>query len=64
MPGASEQTRRVKIVNANWIADADGLDGRFELMVVTEEGEQHFVAPSPAAISALIALAQAGTVLA
>jgi hypothetical protein len=34
------------------------------LMVVTDEDEQHFVAPSPAAMSALSALAQAGTVLA
>ena len=30
MPGASEQTRRVKIVNANWVAGPDGDHGRFE----------------------------------
>jgi hypothetical protein len=27
VPGASEEARRVKIINANWIADADGEDG-------------------------------------
>jgi hypothetical protein len=64
MPGASEQTRRVKILNANWVAGADGDDGRFEVMVVTEDGQQHTVAPSPASMAALIALTQAGTVLA
>jgi hypothetical protein len=35
MPGASEQTRRVKIVNANWAAGPDGGHGRFELQIVT-----------------------------
>jgi hypothetical protein len=33
VPGASEKARRVKIMNANWVADADGEDGRFELMI-------------------------------
>jgi hypothetical protein len=64
MPGASEQTRRVKIVNTNWIAGADGADGQFEVMVVTEDEQQHTMAPSPASMSALIALTQADTVLA
>jgi hypothetical protein len=64
MPGASEQTRQVKIVNANWVAGAEGDDGRFELMIVTEDGQQHTVAPSPASMTALIALTQADTVLA
>ena len=64
MPGASEQTRRVKIVNANWVAGADGDDGRFEIQIVTEDDQRHVAAPSPAAITALIALTQAGTVLA
>jgi hypothetical protein len=47
MPGASEQTRRVKVVNANWIAGPDGDDGRFEVMLVTEDDQQHTIAPSP-----------------
>jgi hypothetical protein len=64
MPGASEQTRRVKIVNANWRAGPDGEHGRFEVMIVTEDDQQHVVAPSSAALTALIALTQADTVLA
>jgi hypothetical protein len=63
MPGASEQTRRVKILNANWVSGADGDDGRFEVMVVTEDDQQHIMAPSPASMTALIALTQADTVL-
>jgi predicted nucleic acid-binding Zn ribbon protein len=61
MPGASEQTRRVKVVNANWVAGSEGTDGRFEVMIVTEDDQQHVVAPSPAA---MVALAKADTVLA
>jgi hypothetical protein len=64
MPGASEQTRQVKIVNANWVAGPDGDHGRFEVMFVTEDDERHVAAPSPAAMTALIALTQADTVLA
>src|SRR6266567_8092089 len=63
VPGASEEARRVKIMNANWIAGADGDDGDFELMIVTSDDRQHVVAPSPAAMIALVALAQADTVL-
>ena len=63
MPGASEQTQRVKVLNANWVAGADGGDGRFEIMVVTEDDQQYTLAPSPASMTALIALAQADTVL-
>ena len=64
MPGASEQTRRVKIVNANWVAGPDGDHGRFEVMFVTEDDQRYAAAPSPAAMTALIALTQADTVLA
>lgn len=63
MPGASEQTRRVKILNANWVAGADGDDGRFEVMLVTDDDQQHTLAPSPAAVTALVALSQADTVM-
>jgi hypothetical protein len=63
MPGASEHSRRVKILNANWKAGSDGDDGGFEVMIVTEDDEQHFIAPSLAAMTTLIALIQADTVL-
>jgi hypothetical protein len=63
MPGASKQTRRVKVLNANWGAGPDGDDGRFEVMIVTEDDQRHTMAPSPAAITALIALTQANAVL-
>lgn len=64
MPGASEQTRRVKVLNANWVAGSEGTDGRFEVMIITEDDQHHVVAPSPAALAALVALAKADTVLA
>lgn len=63
MAGASDQTRRVRVLNANWAAGGDGEDGRFALLVVTEDGKRHTVSPSPAATAAIVALAQAGTVL-
>jgi len=64
MPGASEETRRVKILNANWApADHQG-DGHFEVMLITEDDERHIVPASPASMTALVALARADTVLA
>jgi hypothetical protein len=63
VPGASEQTRRVKTLSANWVAEEEGGDGRFELLLITEDDERHVVSPSPAATSALVALSQADTVL-
>jgi hypothetical protein len=63
VPGASEEARRVKIMNANWIAGGDGDDGDFELMIVTSDDRHHVGGPSPAAMTALVALAQADTVL-
>jgi hypothetical protein len=64
MPGASDETSRVKVLNANWVPDVDGGDGRFALMIVTEDEERHTVPASPAAVAAVVALAQADTVLA
>jgi hypothetical protein len=64
MPGASDQTRRVKVLNANWTPTSDGGDGRFELMVITEDGERHTMPASPTSMTALVALSQADTVLA
>ncbi len=63
MPGASELTQPVKIVNANWVAGPDGDHGRFEIMIVTEDDQRHVAVPSPAAMTALIALTQADTAL-
>jgi len=63
MAGASEQARRVKVLNANWVAGTDQDDGRFEIMVVTDDDQQHTMAPSPSSMAALIALTQAETVL-
>jgi hypothetical protein len=63
MPGASEQTRQVKALNANWSAGDDGDDGRFEIMVVTEDDQQHTMAVSPASMTGLVALSQADGVL-
>jgi len=53
MPGASEQTSQVKVLNVNWAAGADGEDGRFDVMIVTGDGEKHTFAPSPASLTAL-----------
>jgi hypothetical protein len=50
-------------MNANWIAGPDGDDGRFELLIITGDDERHVVAPGPAAMTALVALAQSDTVL-
>ena len=60
---ASEQAPRVKVLNANWVARPDRDDGRFGIMVVTEDDQQHTMAPSPASMTALIALTQADAVL-
>ena len=49
----------MKIVNATEVA-RDGTHGRFEIQIVTEDD---LAAPSATAMTALIALAQADTVL-
>jgi hypothetical protein len=63
MPGASQETRRVKVLNANWVVGPDGDDGRFEVMIVTDDDQQYTIAPSPEAMTALVALTQADTML-
>jgi hypothetical protein len=63
MPGASEQTRRVKILNANWTPDDDP-HGQFKVMVITDDDERHTMPASPAAMTALVALTRADTTLA
>ena len=64
MPGASPQTRRVTNLNANWQPNYDLPDGRFEVMIITDDGDQHVLQTSPATMTALTALAQADTTLA
>jgi hypothetical protein len=63
MPGASELTRRVKTISANWAAARDGDDGRFQVLIITEDDERHVVTPSPEAMTALVALTQGEPVL-
>ena len=53
----------MKVLNADWVAGPDGDDGRFQVMIITEDDERHFIAPSPSAMTALIALTEADTVL-
>lgn len=53
----------MRILNANWCAGQDAEDGRFEVMIVTDDDEKHMTSPSPASVTALIALTQADTVL-
>jgi len=63
MPGASDQTQPVKILNVNWIPDTNGGDGRFDIMIVTEDDQRHELPASAASVTAVVALAQAGTVM-
>ena len=63
MPGASAQTSQIKVLNVNWTAAADGGDGKFEVMIVTADDQQHSVAVSPASLTALLAIAKAGAIL-
>jgi len=63
MPGASERTSQVKVLTVNWAAGADGEDGRFEVMIVTADGETHNFALSPASLTALLALAKTDVIL-
>jgi hypothetical protein len=63
MPGASEQTSQVKVLNVNWAAGQDGQDGKWEVMIVTADGQEHTFAPSPASMTAHLALAKAGAIL-
>ena len=61
MPGASEQTQLVKVLNANW---TPGEPEQFSVLIITEDGQRHVVPASPASVTALAALAQADTVMA
>lgn len=64
MPGASAATQRVKVLNANWTPGAaDGNDGQFQVLVVTDDDERHVLPSSPASVAAVVAMATADTVL-
>ncbi len=64
IPGASTETRRVKILNANWLPDSAEGDGKFEVLIVTEDDQRYVVPASPSSMTALAALATADTVMA
>jgi hypothetical protein len=49
---------RRRRANAYWRARNSGDDGRFALVLVTEDDEQHFITPSAASMSALLAPTQ------
>ena len=51
------------MLNANWVAGPDGDDGKFAVMIVTADGQQHTFAPSPASMTALLALAKTDAIL-
>ena len=63
MPGASAQTSRVTVLNTNWTAGQDGEDGRWDVMIMTADGQQHTFAPSPASMTPLLALARSDAIL-
>lgn len=63
MPGASDRTRRVRVVNANWTPGPEGGDGTFALLLVTEDDQRYDLPLSAAAVTAVLALVRAGTVL-
>lgn len=64
MPGASKETRRVKILNANWVPDDTEGDGRFEVQIITDDDQRYAAPASPGSMTALVALAEADTVMA
>ena len=64
MPGASQHTKRVTNLNANWNPDTDPPHGRFEVQLITEDNEQHALTASPESMTALVSLARAESVLA
>lgn len=63
MPGASADTRRVKVINGNWDVGDAGQTGTFSLMIVTEDDERYTVTTTPEATAAVMSMARSGTVL-
>jgi hypothetical protein len=56
MPGASQHTQHVKTVNANWTAGSEGGDGKFAILLITDDDERHVIDASPAATLAVLAI--------
>jgi hypothetical protein len=50
-------------LNANWVPGSDDRDGQFEIMIVAGDDQRHVLPASAASITALVALAQADTVM-
>ncbi|HKF33387.1 MAG TPA: hypothetical protein VKB37_13565 [Jatrophihabitantaceae bacterium] len=63
MPGASDQTRPVKVLNANWTPGPSGQDGTFEVLLITDDDQQFSAEVDATALTALVTLARADTVL-
>lgn len=63
MAGAGSDTRKVTVLNGNWHAGAPGTDGAFAFMLVTDDDERHIIETSPAAATALLAIAATGATL-
>jgi hypothetical protein len=64
VPGASPHTKKVTHLNANWTpAPHPGGDGTFEVLLITDDERRHLMPASPATITALTAMAHAGTVM-
>jgi hypothetical protein len=59
LPGASEEPRRVKVLNVYWVADDAWGDGQFAVFVVTNDDERYTMPASPGSMTALVARAKA-----
>ena len=62
MSGAGETTQRVTYLNANWTPAPTG-DGRFELLIVTEDEQRHSTPVTAADLTALASVVRDGVVL-
>lgn len=62
MTGASSRTQRVTHLNANWTPASAG-DGRFELLIVTEDEQRHSAPTTAADLTALASVIRNGVVL-
>ncbi len=61
MSATGSELQRVHYVNANWTATDE--NGRFSLLVVTEDGHRHELAVSAEAAGPLIEMTQASNAL-
>jgi hypothetical protein len=54
----------LRFLNANWLPATNEGDGKFEVLIITEDAQPHAGPASPASMTALVALAKAKTVMA